>query len=209
MVEFAWEARSPLREPFGAPDQVHASPRVRLVERTGLSLLQVMARRGRWADTAGAAASHFGVAPPAQPSAGFGDNVTLVWSGPDQFLALSSGAGDAVALDAARAALASVASVCEQSDGRFMVEIAGPNARDVLARLTVVDLEPSLFPPGAAAATAIDHTTVNLWRKPDAADGTPVYALLCLTSFAATIWHSLHEAAAEFGVSTERVSLGG
>jgi methylglutamate dehydrogenase subunit D len=236
VVDFAWEARSPLREPVthGHPSSGAAAAGaggIRLVERTGLELIQLMARRGRWPATVEVARQHFGVEPPERPAAvsgqglgeiqgrgevtgqgagqgtGQGTGWTLIWSAPGQFLALSAGPGDGAAIRAARPAFQDAASLSDQSDGRFMVEVIGTRARDVLSRLTVVDLDPALFPPGAAAATSIDHTTVNLWRKPDLADGTPVYAILMLTSFAASIWHSLHEAAEEFGVSTERAAL--
>ena len=41
-----------------------------------------------------------------------------------------------------------------------------------------------------AAATAIDHTGVNLWRGMDAADGAPVFYMLMFASYADSIWRT-------------------
>ena len=53
---------------------------------------------------------------------------------------------------------------------------------------------------GAAAATSIDHTGVNLWRDANAADGSPVFNILVFTSFADSIWHTILDSSAEYGV---------
>ena len=77
-----------------------------------------------------------------------------------------------------------------------------------MAKLVSLDLHDSAFPVGTAAATALDHTSINFWRAPDA-DGLPVYDMLVFTSFADSLWHTMLDAAAEYGVRTGAVPARG
>jgi len=72
--------------------------------------------------------------------------------------------------------------------------------RDVLAKLSSLDLADSAFSVGWAAATSIDHTPVNLWRADDRPAGAPVFNILVLTSFAESLRQTFLDAAAEYGV---------
>ena len=204
MADYLWSTRSPVQKAFVAGRQGERSgdAGVRLTEVTG-SIVQVMARRGQWAATAAAAKSAYGVAAPERPQAAFGKSATLVWFGPDQFFALTPSNGLASPLDAVRDAFAGVASLTDQSGGRFHMRVSGPRARDALAKVSSLDLHDSVFPVGTAAATSMDHTGVTLWRGPDA-DGSPAYDIVMFTSFADSLWHTIADAAAEYGIDTAR-----
>jgi methylglutamate dehydrogenase subunit D len=178
---------------------------------TGLrdfELLQIMARRGKWSALAKAAKEQFGTTAPAKPKAMAAGDTTLIWSGPDQFLALAPRKAGSPLHDASAKSLAGIASISDQSDGRALIRIAGPKARDVLAKFCSLDLDPSEFPVGAAAVTSIDHTAATLWRGKDE-DGAPVFFLLVFTSFAESLWHMMLDAGAEFGVEVGEASFGG
>ncbi len=56
-----------------------------------------------------------------------------------------------------------------QSDARAALRLSGPHVRDMLAKGCMIDLHPSVFPPGAAAMTSIAHIGVHLWRLDNAA----------------------------------------
>ncbi|CDX11476.1 Sarcosine oxidase gamma subunit [Mesorhizobium plurifarium] len=198
MDEFDWTATSSLRHALvpGTFGATTPEPGVRVSERTGYGLLQIMARRGRWSETTAAARKLFGVEPPARPAVTFGKDATLVWSGADQYMALL--ARDHLPVDAARSAFGGAASVSDQSDGRCLIQLSGPSVRDVLAKVSSLDLHPEAFPIGAAAATSIDHTSVNLWRESDAADGSAVFYILVFASFAESICHLILTVAAEY-----------
>lgn len=200
MGEFVWTPTSPLHRPLvsGPLGTAVPQPGVRLTERTGFGLLQIMARRGRWAQTAAAAHRFYGVEPPPRLAAAFGRDVILVWSGADQFLALSQ--TNHWPVDAVRSVFGGAASVSEQSDSRCLVRLSGPHVRDALAKICSLDLHAEAFPVGVAAATLIDHTAVNLWRERDAGDGGAVFSLLMFTSFAESIWHTILVATAEYGL---------
>jgi heterotetrameric sarcosine oxidase gamma subunit len=83
-------------------------------------------------------------------SAKLDDGSVAVWAGLDRWLArgapaqLSARLGEAVA-------------VVDQSDGWAGLTLTGTAARDVLARLLPLDLDPAAFPEGAAARSALRH----------------------------------------------------
>jgi heterotetrameric sarcosine oxidase gamma subunit len=206
VADYLWSTQSPLAKALvpGRQGAQSGQAGIALSEVSDFSLVQVMARRGRWAKTAKAARAHYGVAAPDRPGATFGKAATLVWSGPDQFFALTAGSGPAAPLAPLRDVFGANASLSDQSGGRCHIRISGPRARDALAKVSSLDLHDTVFPVGAAAATSIDHTGVNLWRSADAPDGSPVYSLLVFTSFADSLWHTIVDAAAEYGVDAAR-----
>lgn len=202
MADFTWTATSPLQHAtrpsrHGAAVQ---QPGVVLSEVRDFSLVLILARRGQWSATAKAAKELFSVEAPAKPLAVKGKTATLVWSGADQFYALFPRVAEEQPLDGLRETFAGNASLSDQSDGRALIRISGASARKMLAKLSSIDLDDAVFPVGAAAATSIDHTGVNLWRDADAAEGSPVYNILVFTSFADSIWHTILDSSAEYGV---------
>ncbi len=210
MPDFVWNPQSPLAMALvpGRHGAGQGAAGVALSHVRDIALAQVMTRRGRAADVARAANKLFGAAPPASPGAVNGKAVTLVWSGPDQFLAFSEQPSSSPSLDRIEAAFAGLASLSNQSDGRCLIRICGARARDALAKLTSLDLHDTVFPVGAAAATSIDHTAVNFWREADDAGGNPAYAMLVFTSFADTLWHLIVESSLEYGVEVAAVGTG-
>jgi sarcosine oxidase subunit gamma len=201
VAEFVWTPRSPLQHAL-VPGAYGAggTAGIALTEIRNFALAQVMARRGRSSDLAAAAQAHFGVATPYGPEAVEAGGVTLIWSGPDQFLVLSRGGGDGALMESLQQPFSGLASLTDQSHARVMIRVGGPQARAMLAKLSSIDLHPQAFPPSAAAATSIDHTSVNLWRGNDPAEGPASFNLLVFATFAESLWHTMLDSAAEYGV---------
>jgi methylglutamate dehydrogenase subunit D len=199
--ELVWTPVSPLRAALvpGRHGSESVPPGIVLVEITGFSLVQVMARRAGWTRLAKAAKKCFGVVPPSQPRAVKIKNGVLIWSGPDQFLVL----GNETMRDEITSHFGGLASLSEQGDGRVMLAVTGAKARHMLAKVYSLDLHPQAFEVGAAAATSIEHINVNLWRSADNADGYPVFHILLPSSFAASLWETLVGSSAEFGVAVK------
>jgi sarcosine oxidase subunit gamma len=59
------------------------------------------------------------------------------------------------------------AAMTDQSDAWAGVALEGSGARDVLARLTPLDLRPARFAQGQAARTLLGHMSCLLWRSAD------------------------------------------
>lgn len=200
VAEFSWDVRSPLDRAlvagaYGAPGGAGVS----LTEIRNFHLVQVMARRGRTGEMAGAAKAHFGVAAPETPKAAGAADAALIWSGPDQFLVLSKGGTHTMEMLAP--IFAGSASLSDQSHARALISVSGEKARAMLAKLSSIDLHPDAFPASAAAATSMDHTSVTLWRGKDRGGGRAVFNLLVFATFAESLWHTMLDAAAEYGVA--------
>lgn len=199
MVEFSWNVRSPLDHALVAGHHgAQGDAGVSLTETRNFGLVQVMARRGRAAEMAAAAKARFGVAAPETPKAAATSDAMLIWSGPDQFMVLSKGAKHTMA--ALAPVFAGSASLSDQSHARALISVRGDKARAMLAKLSSIDLHPDVFAVGAAAATSMDHTSVTLWRGQDR-DGQAVFSLLVFATFAESLWHTMLDSAAEYGVT--------
>ena len=205
MVELDWIATTPLSRIYSAGRHgvKEGAAGLAMAELGDFELVQVMARRGQWGAVAQACTEAYGKAAPSRPQTVEADGALLVWSGPDQFLILSARtAGGNSAMGTARSAFAGTASLSEQSDGRSLVRISGSRARDMLAKVCSLDLHPAVFPVGTAAASSIDHTSVNLWRGKDA-DSEATFYLLVFATFAESLWHTLLDSGAEYGISID------
>jgi len=201
VAELNWTETTPLSRIYvaGRHGVKENAAGLTMAELTGFELVQVMARRGQWDTVVQGCTEIFGKAPPANPQATSADRALLIWSGPDQFLVL---APRGPAIERTRTAFANIASLSEQSDGRSLIRISGPRARDMLAKVCSLDLHPQAFPVGAAAATSIDHTSVNLWRGEDSS-GEAVFYLLVFATFAESLWHTLLDSGAEYGIAID------
>lgn len=163
----------------------------------GLRLASVIACRGRSDAASEAIERAFGVALPVTPRFASGRGIAFAWSGPGQWLAIA--AEDAVPDGDIEALLTphlvGLAAVCEQSDGRLVVEVAGTRARELLAKGIPVDLHPRAFAPGDVALSVASHIAVQLWQV----DEAPTFHLAVPRSFADSFRRWLGESAAEFG----------
>ena len=200
MAEFSWNVRSPLdRALVAGPYGAQGDAGVLLTEIRNFDLVQVMARRGKVAETATAAKARFGVAAPETPKVVGTADATLIWSGPDQFFVLSKGGRHG--LEALAPAFAGSASLSDQSHARVLISVSGGKARAMLAKLSSIDLHPDVFGVGAAAATSMDHTSVTLWRGNDGPNGQAVFNALVFATFAESLWHTMLDSGAEYGVT--------
>lgn len=201
MADFSWAPRSPLEHALvaGAHGARGVEAGVSLTEIRNFDLIQVMARRGQAAELAKAAKARFGVATPNAPKAIQAADATLIWSGPDQFFVLSKGGKHTMPTLAP--ALSGPASLSDQSHARVLISISGAKARATLAKLSSIDLHAEAFPVGAAAATSMDHTSITLWRGIDRRDGLAVFNVLVFATFAESLWHTMLDSAAEYGIA--------
>lgn len=180
----------------GRPD---GEPGVVITERPFLAAAAVSLRAGRREALAGRLADRFGLGLPREPSRTAAGPVSLVWSGPAQWLAFDEARRgvDRFAFSAALAdAVGDAASVTDLTGARAVFRLRGPAVREALSRLVPVDLDPSAFPPGAAALTLAGHVGVTLWRLPDEGEG---FEICCYRSFAGSLAEALLEAGRSCG----------
>jgi sarcosine oxidase subunit gamma len=192
-------ARSPLAGHLssGRHGRADGTPGVVIVERGDLATASIALRGSDPEALAAALRDGFGLDLPRRPGCAASDLLEIIWAGPGQWLALDASrdgpARFGFAPDLATR-LGAAASVTDLTGARAMLRLSGPAVRDTLAKLVPVDLDASVFPPGAAALTLAAHIGVTLWRPaPDAWD------IACYRSFGGSLAASLLEAAAEFG----------
>ena len=142
---------------------------------------------------------------PTEPNttAGRGDLVAL-WLGPDAWLLTRPPGQVASLIGNLREALADVhAAITEVSDDRVALRIAGPNARDVLAKGCPLDLHPRAFATGSCAQSLLAKTSVLIHLLDDDAARGSVFDLYVGRSFADYLWAWLEDAGQEYGVQVE------
>ncbi|MEO0915469.1 MAG: sarcosine oxidase subunit gamma family protein [Pseudomonadota bacterium] len=101
--------------------------------------------------------------------------------------ALSVGPGQALILGAA--ATCKGAAVVDQSDAWTVTALDGAGAREVLARVTPLDLRDKALPEGSTARTLIGHMTASITRV-----GPYRYELMVFRSMTETLLEELERA---------------
>jgi sarcosine oxidase subunit gamma len=176
--------------PNGAP--YHAG--VAFHERTEVALATVIAYRGREDQLATRVAEMFGLELPAAPLRRACGPVAFIGAGPGRWLATCDGESGQHFEARLRGALGNLASVSDQSDGRAILRLSGPRARDVLAKGLPVDTDASVMRPGIAVVSAIAYIGVHLWQL----DDIPTYDCAVRRSYAGSFLHWIEAASAEY-----------
>lgn len=78
------------------------------------------------------------------------------------------------------------AHVVDQSDGRVLLRLSGPSARQILSKGIGVDLHPAAFALGGSANVLCGHIAINLSRT-----GDDVFDLVVSRSFAESLFDDL------------------
>jgi len=132
--------------------------------------------------------------------------LTLLWLGPDEWLATFHDAtpeADGQLVARLREALKGQhAAVTAVGESLASISITGPRARDVIAKGCPLDLHPRIF--GGAGHCAQSHlakTAIILHQIGDAAETGPSFDLYTRRSFADYLWRWLEDAAQEYGVA--------
>jgi sarcosine oxidase subunit gamma len=159
-----------------------------------LSILTVIARKGRAGELAAAMNGWLGVEPPGAGGTAAGKTASVAWAGPDQWFVIARDQPEGALYDAAAERLAGLASVSDQSHGRIMVRIAGPKARQVLAKGSSADFHPRAFAAGQCAMTQMAHIGVHVTQAHDG-----VFDLVMFRGFSEGFWEWLTEMAEEYG----------
>jgi heterotetrameric sarcosine oxidase gamma subunit len=170
---------------------------VEVALRTDLALATVMARKGRGDALARRAMEAFGLELPARPRRIASGPIAFAWAGPGHWLASADGMDGQAFETQLRRELADLVSVSDQSDGRIVIGVSGPAAREALAKGVMVDLHPRAFAVGDAAVTSVAHVAVHFWQLA----ATPTYEFAVPRSFAVSFWHWLMESSAQYGVT--------
>jgi len=128
-------------------------------------------------------AEALGVALPDAGSVAAGSERRILWLGPDEWLVLGPPNSEAATLRALATALGPEGAAVDVTSNRVAVEVAGADARDVLATCCNLDLHPRAFGPGRCAGTLLGTAQVVLEQTGD----EPAFVLLVRRSFLAYV----------------------
>jgi sarcosine oxidase subunit gamma len=173
-------ARSGLEHLGISPTPAPIRGQVALAVHQNVALASVILRQGQQLALSHAVRDAVGVDLPTTPRRNPHGATAFVWTGPGQWLAMREGAEPYAFERELHQKLGAFAAICDQSDGRTLIQVSGPGARDLLAKGPIVDLHPRVFGPGDVAATALAHIPVVLWQL----DETPTYQFAVFRSFA-------------------------
>lgn len=172
-----------------------------VIERSGLAIATVMARRDKAVELGAAAKSYFAIALPAGATWVAGNGVVFLGTGPGKWLAIGeTNHPDFVAN--LEAQFQGVASVADQSGALGVLRLTGPALLPVLEKGLQIDLAPSTFPVNSVAVTSIAHIGTTLWKV----DDTPTFDVAVARSLADSFRHWLEVSAAAYALSLQRAS---
>ncbi|MFJ2984121.1 MULTISPECIES: sarcosine oxidase subunit gamma [unclassified Pseudomonas] len=125
--------------------------------------------------------------------------MSLQWLGPDEWLLIVPGGQEFAVEQKLRAALEGQhIQVVNVSGGQSLLELRGPNVRDVLMKSTSYDVHPNNFPVGKAVGTVFAKSQLVIRRTAE-----DTWELVIRRSFADYWWLWLQDASAEYGLSIE------
>lgn len=160
----------------------------------GLTIASLAVFQGQIEELNAAIKSAYGVALPATGERVAGADISFVWSGDGLWHAFAERSGTRDLEFELKPLVAGLAAVVDHSDGRSVVRISGPFARDILAKGVPLDLHPSAFRPNKVAITHASHIGIMLWQI----DLVPTYEIVLFRSFADSFMSWLINSAAEY-----------
>lgn len=156
----------------------------------------------------GAVTGVIGVSLPAEAcTASRQGETAILWIGPDEFWIITPpDAQTALAAGLAQALAGIRHQVVDLSSYYTAIELAGPHVREMLMKLTTLDLHPRAFGAGQVAGSMFGRTQAVLWQVeadeagPDEAGGGPLFRLFVRRSMADYLWCLMAEAGREWGM---------
>ena len=133
------------------------------------------------------------------------DQISALWLGPDQWLVTCPARDVPGLLASLREALAGVhAAITDVTDGRVAFRLAGPSARDVLAKGCPLDLHPRAFPPGRCAQSLLAKAVgADPPRATTTRSAVPASTSTSPAPSPHYLWTWLEDAGREYGVLIE------
>jgi sarcosine oxidase subunit gamma len=132
------------------------------------------------------------------------EHIAALWLAPDAWLVTCPAHDVPRLIEALRAALTEVhAAITDVTDGRVAFRVAGPSAREVLAKGCPLDLHPRAFAPGRCAQTLLAKASVLIHLTDDGPQRGPGFDVYVARSFAHYSWLWLEDAGREYGVLVE------
>ena len=165
---------------------------VRISERDRSCLVLIRGRTGLISALDARMREHFAVELPKGPRRVQAGGMTFAGVAPHSWLAITEGSSEAL-VRSLQLAVGETAVAVDQSHGWGVLRVAGPRARESLARLFPVDLHERVFTPHDIAVTIVGQIDALVWRIENSEDSTPTFEVAVPRSYAGSFWHTLSE----------------
>jgi sarcosine oxidase, subunit gamma len=129
-------------------------------------------------------------------------DTAILWTGPNEFWIVTPDDAHAALADKLGKALSGIHhQVTDVSSYYTTIDLAGPKAREMLMKLTTLDMDRSAFTEGQVAGSNFGAAQATLWQTTsDGEEGGPVFRLFVRRSMADYLWCLLAEAGFEWGM---------
>lgn len=130
---------------------------------------------------------------------------SLLWMGPDEWMLVTApGEGHDHATTVREALAGTHHQLVDVSDYYTIIEVAGRTARELLMKLTTLDLHPRAFRAGMVTGSLFGRANALIWQTAgDASEEGPAFSLFIRWSMADYLWCAIASAGREWGVPEE------
>jgi len=175
-----------------------------------IRFLGKLALRGDRAKIGEAVTQTVGVSLPEACKATRQDETAILWIGPDEFWIVTPDGAEAAFARGLETALAGVHhQIADVSSYYTAIELSGTRARDMLMKLSTLDLDKSAFTEGDVAGSMFASAQATLWQvDADDAERGPVFRLFVRRTMADYLWCLLAEAGYEYGMPRQQPLTG-
>jgi sarcosine oxidase subunit gamma len=127
---------------------------------------------------------------------------SFLWMGPDEWMLVTApGEAEARSREALDVLAGTHHQLVEVSDYYTIVEVAGGRARELLMKLTTLDLHPRAFRVGMVTGSVFGRANATIWQvADDGGDGGPVFRLFIRWSMADYLWCLIADAGRQWGM---------
>lgn len=126
---------------------------------------------------------------------------SFLWMGPDEWMLVTAPhEADLRAREASEALAGTHHQLVEVTDYYTTIEVAGRRARELLMKLTTLDLHPRAFHPGMVTGAIFGRANATLWLPAEATEAGDGFRLFVRWSMADYLWCVLADAGREWGV---------
>jgi heterotetrameric sarcosine oxidase gamma subunit len=168
---------------------------VRVVQRSGLSIAILAARKDRTGALAARMLEETGLVLPERGRRIDTGEASVLWSGPSQWLVQAPAGVGRFSAASLATRFGADAAITDQSDARAVFRLSGDRVLDVLSKGIMIDLHPRVFTAGMTAITVLAHIGVQL-----SATQAGVFECLVPRSFAESFWDWLVHSGSQYGL---------
>lgn len=165
-----------------------------IAARDDLMIVGLAAFRGKTDVLKAILNARYGVSLPDRPCAVTSKDLTILWAGSAQWLAIAERRDGRDLETELKEVAQGLAAVVDHSDGRAVVVVSGSDARKVFGKGFSIDLHARAFALNDVAITQASHISATIWMTSEA----PSYTILVPRSYADSFAEWLTSSAAEF-----------